>query len=380
MMKRLITLMLIALLLAATCGCVAPATPAGTAQTPLATQTPLTTQTPLATALPLATVLPIATQAPLSVESPAPEATGYEAHGDTYTLTRAVKTDGGIELTLALHGSKDAEYDMYKVSSIDVNNGDQLIQTISVAEAVKAVFGAEDDTDCAMSYEIDCGLTVCDMNFDGAPDIGIIGWTPATSNVPYYYWLWDKSAQQFSYAFCLCNAVVDNAAKQIVTSTKDGAACLVTEYYSYDSQGVLKLDKREIDYADEISEVSEELSAILSDIAESYHPGTAGSSLTAAKYAATLLDFCAERTPEFDNVSAASGRFFFALDAEQRDVFIEQMRDIYFCALDLVSGYSSDLLDSAGYTPKYAPWEESYTESLFIAIYYGMGFEETPES
>lgn len=41
------------------------------------------------------------------------------------------------------------------------------------------------------------GLIIEDINFDGFKDIRIQQFLPAGSNIPYYYWLWDKEAAQY---------------------------------------------------------------------------------------------------------------------------------------------------------------------------------------
>ncbi|MDE5801479.1 MAG: hypothetical protein K2I22_01005 [Lachnospiraceae bacterium] len=152
-----------------------------------------------------------------------------------YTCTAEITVDNGRELQLVLHGTKD-EY-FYLIHEIEVFDGEKLIQSGLVKEAVMAEW--EDGNFYAESISKDGGLSVADMNFDGAGDIAIQGWV-ANANVPCYYWLWDEEAGQFTYAFCICNAEIDEAQKQIISHMRESAVCHSTYYYAYDEDGKLQ--------------------------------------------------------------------------------------------------------------------------------------------
>ena len=172
-----------------------------------------------------------------------------------YTCTAEITVDNGRELQLVLNGTKD-EY-FYLIYKIEVFDGEELIQSGLVKEAVMAEWEWEEENFYADSISNDGGLRVADMNFDGAGDIAIQGWV-ANANVPCYYWLWDEEAGQFTYAFCICNAEIDEAQKQIISHMRDSAVCHSTYYYAYDEDGKLQNIGYELeDYGELIKSIYE---------------------------------------------------------------------------------------------------------------------------
>jgi len=314
--------------------------------------------------------------------APAPEAGApFAAPEETrtlgeneYVLNANITVDDGRELSLRLCGVKNANQ-TFGISEIDVYDGDAILQTIDVKEAIAAEWDEGYTSDATEAYAEDGGLTVSDMNFDGAGDIGLLGWLTAGANEPYYYWLWNGEAGRFEYAFCLCNAVPDEAAGQIVSATRVGADCSVTDRYEYAADGGLLLAKREIEAEGKSEEAAARLSDLLLDISEHYHPGTAGCSLVAAKYAGTLLDLNAEYAPEFEHVGDASSRFYFSLDQAAAAQFRAQLNDVCDAALLLAANESADLMESAGFAPQYAPWDAASAELFLSGLYWGIGLE-----
>ena len=77
------------------------------------------------------------------------------------------------------------------------------------------------------------GVIIEDMNFDGYKDIRIQQFLPATANVPYYYWLWDKETSKFikNNDFEIITApIFDSKNKLIKSNVKENA----TTYYDYE--------------------------------------------------------------------------------------------------------------------------------------------------
>lgn len=181
---------------------------------------------------------------------------GEEA-GLHYTFTDTIKVDEGRELTLKFYCAYQYRYGYrYGVRKIEVFEGDKLLQTILTEEAVTAewgdsshrqFFGWYDDYCYTDSWTEDGGLDMRDMNFDGAGDIGLMGWITTGANIPYYYWLWDAETEEFRYAFCLANPELDQETEQIVCWTRDGAAASETCYFEYDEDGNLQM-VREVYY------------------------------------------------------------------------------------------------------------------------------------
>lgn len=159
-----------------------------------------------------------------------------KAGNDTYTYETEIVVDNGRKLGLVLYGTK-SEY-FYLIDKIEVYDGEALIQTGLVEEAVIAEWG-EGGSYYTESTREDGGISVTDMNFDGAGDICLQGWV-ANANIPCYYWLWDKEEGRFSYAFCLCNAETDREHRQLISRIRDSASCYSTDYYVYDENGALQ--------------------------------------------------------------------------------------------------------------------------------------------
>ncbi len=110
------------------------------------------------------------------------------------------------------------------------------------------------------------------------------------------------------------------------------------------------------------------LTALLSDVAESYQPATAGSSLTAARLAGALLDWYAQERPDAASISGAAEAFRAGLDADAAALFSEQLSAVYDAARALTGDNAEDYLESAGYTPTAFPWAQSDIEALFAAL------------
>lgn len=153
-----------------------------------------------------------------------------------YTYETEIFVDNGRRLQLVLYGTRSGSFCL--IDKIEVYDGETLIQSGLVEDAVIAEWG-EGGSYYAESVREDGGISVADMNFDGAGDICLQGWV-ANANVPCYYWLWDKETEQFSYAFCVCNAEIDTERRQIISRTRDGANAYFTDYYAYDEKGELQ--------------------------------------------------------------------------------------------------------------------------------------------
>ena len=125
------------------------------------------------------------------------------------------------------------------------------------------------------------------------------------------------------------------------------------------------------------------LTAILDDISANYWPGTAGSSLSAAIKAAALLDWFTENQPEAEAVAAAVQEWFGKLTEENKTLFAQQINDIYYAAKELGGENAAGLMETAGITSEYYPWQEGAAKILFGAIYTGAGMnlpEDSEES
>ncbi len=117
--------------------------------------------------------------------------------------------------------------------------------------------------------------------------------------------------------------------------------------------------------------VDSELTAILQDISDNYHPATAGSSLTAARLAGQILDWYASSSKDPGEVVTTASAFSDSLDSEKAALFGEQLDAVYDSATYVCSDSGWDLLDDAGYKPRHWPWDSAEMETVFAAIYSG---------
>lgn len=135
------------------------------------------------------------------------------------------------------------------VREVRVYDGDALLQTVSVFEAVEWEWGsAADDlageyTSCWTPEET---MEVLDLNFDGNTDFGLFGWT-ANNTIPYYYWLWNAGTGRYEYAFLLQGAEAHPETKEVTSEYKSGSAGSqwITKFYRPDEEGGLFLHRLE---------------------------------------------------------------------------------------------------------------------------------------
>ncbi len=125
---------------------------------------------------------------------------------------------------------------------------------------------------------------------------------------------------------------------------------------------------------------------VLENIYERYYPGTAGSSLSAARYAAMLLDWYvsieAEDSPDRIAKVRKTGESFasghdLSPDAETengvRINFPEKMGAIWSTAMSLAFGDTA-VLGDAGYTPL-GSWNALDADMLFASLYEGLALD-----
>ena len=161
---------------------------------------------------------------------------------ESYTLDKGF-TAGGRALTVRLHGTIDRSDGCERcgVYQMEVLEGDAVLQTLSVKDAIDAAcaaagmenYGRQDRTDY---FTMDSGLALEDLNFDGYPDLRLIQ-AVGTVNASYLCWLWEPDKPQFSYAFELVgfDLTADPETRLIITEARDGWGVYYTDYYQYDN-------------------------------------------------------------------------------------------------------------------------------------------------
>lgn len=185
-----------------------------------------------------------------------------------YTKDLLATVDGDRTLTLRLHCRAEASgYGTWScgINAIEVLEGDRLLQTLSVLEAMEAarLQSWEQEAAEGVTYFQELlaqgekpepldkeGWTHCyedlylpdigDLNFDGFDDIRLMEGL-GTVNGSYLHWLWDPQAGQFYFAFSLCgyDFQIDEESRQLVTESRNGWGIYDTDYYQYDEDGVL---------------------------------------------------------------------------------------------------------------------------------------------
>ena len=116
------------------------------------------------------------------------------------------------------------------------------------------------------------------------------------------------------------------------------------------------------------AQFAEKFVTLLEDITDNYHPGTAGSSLTGARYAAEMADLFAEYKPDAAQVKEQIDLYVYqALDQDGEDMFREQMDGIAGSFEYISSDEGKGTLDDAGYESAGLEWDESVAE-LFASL------------
>ncbi|HHW00949.1 MAG TPA: hypothetical protein GXX36_15550 [Clostridiaceae bacterium] len=139
--------------------------------------------------------------------------------------------EDGKTLTLFVIGKKaEGDIGLYGVREVRVYEGENLLQSILVKEAIDidGVDGIDEGyTSCFSKVD---SAALKDVNFDGYLDLEVCGWTPNNS-IPYYYWCWNNDTQQFEYGFCLQLTGIDEENKLLIASYKVENGLYYTDYY-----------------------------------------------------------------------------------------------------------------------------------------------------
>lgn len=189
--------------------------------------------------------------------SPVPEDTAQESSpsslspdddaqdGTFFDQTLFVAVDGGRTLTLVAHCKETAMegFSTYGTGSIDVLDGENLLQTLNVGEGVLIL----EENPAASSGEVYPTVfesfylpTLEDLNFDGAQDI-LCMCDMGTVNGSYLCWLWDPAQGRFTDGPGLLGYAVepDPDARQVCVSSRGGWGTYDTDIYVPDEHGTL---------------------------------------------------------------------------------------------------------------------------------------------
>jgi len=118
---------------------------------------------------------------------------------DQVLKTLAMPLDDGKVLKLFVIGKRREDIEMYGVREVRVYEGNSLLQSIIIQEAIDAhgVDGIDEGYSGCVSAQESAALR--DVNFDGYMDLEVCGWVPNNS-IPYYYWCWNDDSGLFEYS------------------------------------------------------------------------------------------------------------------------------------------------------------------------------------
>ena len=119
-----------------------------------------------------------------------------------------------------------------------------------------------------------------------------------------------------------------------------------------------------------------ELTNLLAAISQNYQFGVLGSSLRAAIYAGTLMDWFTANPVSRAEVDAAVIDFLSTLDTETLENFPKHLEYVEDAAKELLGENGEALLDSCGYEPTHAPWDGEQIELYFDMIWEIVGRTE----
>ena len=165
--------------------------------------------------------------------------------GSLFEKELSVTVDGGRTLTLIAHCKETfmEVFSTYGTGSIDVLDGETLLQTLDVGAGVLTLEDdAADPTETVypMLFESFYLPTLEDLNFDGAQDI-LCMCDMGTVNGSYLTWLWDPAQGQFTAGPGLCGYAVetDPEERQVAVSSRGGWGNYDTDIYVPDEHGAL---------------------------------------------------------------------------------------------------------------------------------------------
>lgn len=168
----------------------------------------------------------------------------YET-GDAVLHTETAVVDNGRELTLNGVGHKLNDYN-WGVRSIEVYDGEELLQTIEMAEAADdpdVGLGLDGYTDCWTPEQT---FRAVDVNFDGHEDVEVFGWAP-NNTIPYFYWLWNPDTGRYEYAFGLQGTTVHEDTKTLTAEYRESAAEYYRDTYRWKDGALVRTERQRVE-------------------------------------------------------------------------------------------------------------------------------------
>lgn len=107
--------------------------------------------------------------------------------------------------------------------------------------------------------------------------------------------------------------------------------------------------------------------SLLMELHQGYFPGTAGSSLNAARFAAALADLFTEQQPTAETLTENLALYASTLDADEQVNLAAQLLGVR-SAYENLRDYGVDVLADAGATAAHYPWNTETMNALFTAM------------
>ncbi len=122
----------------------------------------------------------------------------------------------------------------------------------------------------------------------------------------------------------------------------------------------------------DLPEVHDEALEQIFEAVLSVYPGTAGTSLRAARCAAWLLDWGAVTTLTDDEIYSAVGSWLDEQDDARMQTFLESFLSVYDRTYDLRGEYAEGLMSDAGVESSLYPWNDRAFRAVEM-VSYGCG-------
>lgn len=122
----------------------------------------------------------------------------------------------------------------------------------------------------------------------------------------------------------------------------------------------------------DLPEVHDEALEQIFEAVLSVYPGSAGSSLRAARCAAWLLDWGTVTTLTDDEIYSAVGSWLDEQDDERMQIFLESILSVYDRTYDLRGEYAEGIMSDAGIESSLYPWNDRAFRAVEM-VSYGCG-------
>ena len=167
-----------------------------------------------------------------------------ETKYDLYSVQFKEKINESLpEFTFEIFGGKTKEtYPNYSSMKLSIWQGGEFLQEF--------IFEKDEFVGFPTSYDENFGFVIEDMNFDGYEDIRLIFYVPASPNISYTCWLWDKDEGLYveNPDFRIFDPVFDHENQLVYSYARGSATDHYENVYQYIDGKLTKIKKIETGY------------------------------------------------------------------------------------------------------------------------------------